>query len=386
METKYGIKSSPLEKLISRPSLFNFFQVIRLFEKGSFLDKAQPMPMPTAYIGDTALAHQEVVRLKNKTSLSFPVAGVYNVEPATFDTETSNLTQPNLTVSILGLTGILGALPQYYTDFILSQKRLGNTTLADFLDIFDHRLLSFYYRAWAKKRIFINYEKQQQNSNKDDYYALILKSLHGNGLTSSNEDFQASLSNTSVFYAGILAQQPRSACGLTRLLKSYLSLDVSIRQCEGEWLRLEKHDRTILGSKRLYNQLGKTALLGQKVWSVNNKFTLVIGPVDYETFQCFIPCSAFLNNLNTLIKYYINNNLKYCINLILKKNNVPKCRLNNSFQLGWNTWLITKSPYHDKNDTHINYHVDPSKYRKHTPVNTNDEITKTAYQSVHTCI
>lgn len=352
METKHGNEISPLKRLQQEPYRFTFFQAIRLFENKCCIDPTLPSPLSLSDLGKTALPRYEILRLRHKTSLSFPASQIYDFEPASFNQNTKRVTQPIITTSILGLTGATGALPQYYTDFILAQKRLGNTILIDFLGLFNHRLLSLYYRAWAKKCIFINYEKEQQ-LHSPDYYALITKSFHGNALNSTQENHSADLNGASVFYAGILSQQPRSALGLTRLLKSYLSLDISIQPWKGEWLPLKANDWTILSSSKTYNQLGKSALVGHKVWSVQNKFTIIIGPLNYQKFQDFIPTSSFFNKLKTLINYYIDNHLTYSIILLLKKEHVPKCRLNSKFQLGWNTWLLTKPSNVDKRDTCI---------------------------------
>ncbi len=339
-------------RLKHEPYRFTFFQAIRLFENKRCIDPAFPSSSALGDLGKIALPRYEILRLHHKTSLSFPTSQIHAFEPAYFDKETQHVTQPIITTSILGLTGITGALPQYYTDFILVQKRLGNTALAHFLSLFEHRLLSLYYRVWAKKCIFVNYEKEQQQHT-PDYYAHITRSFHGDALTSTEENQTFDLKETSVFYAGLLSQQPRSASGLIRLLKSYLSLNVSLQPFKGEWLPLESHDWTQLGTQKIHNQLGKSALIGQKIWSVQNKFILIIGPLNYQKFKEFIPTSAFFNKLRTLINYYIDNHLSYSITLILKKDQVPKCQLNSHFQLGWNTWLLSQPSKVDKWDTSV---------------------------------
>lgn len=350
METSDWFKGSLVDSLTNKPYLFNFFQATRLVDMG-YINNSQHASMNTASLGSNTLPFRESMRLQSTISLSFQTADVYKFVPSVFNEDTHLYMQPVLTTTIFGLAGVSGPLPQYYTDVMLVQKRLGNNAMADFLEMFDHRLLSLYYRGWAKQRIYMSYERQQQNPNQQDQHAFMLKSLHGNALTSEQD--KVLLNHVSVFYAGLLAQQPRSASGLERLLTSYLSLPLTIRQFEEEWLFIPRQEWTIISNKNHYNQLGHSILLGKKVKSTRDAFTLVIGPINYKTFQQLKKETTFLNNLHILISYYCNNNIKYKINVGLQKNEVPRCRLNATFQLGLDMWLISKQPSQNKYDTYI---------------------------------
>lgn len=365
LEAQHRLKTPLVDTLVQEPFLFNFFQVVRLFEMG-YIENQSTTKTKISSIGDSTLPHHEFIQFKNNVSLSFPTKDIYKFIPAIMDKTTFKYTKPLLKTNVLGLTNFSGPLPQYFTDKILENNRLGNNLLADFLDIFNHRLLSFYYRGWSKQRLFMSYEKQQYRPNADNQPATIIKSLHGNALFLN--DNQRRTNNFSVFYAGLLSQQPRSSSGLQRLLSAYLSMPVRIHQCDEEWLAIPDQARTILGGYESYNQLGKSALIGQKIKSVQDTFTIVIGALEYSMFQRFLAPSAFLAKLHEIIKYYINNNLKYKINIILKKDNVPKCRLSSSFKLGWNAWLITKPALTNKEDTYTTFQ---KKYMGQVALNVN---------------
>ncbi len=45
-----------------------------------------------------------------------------------------------------------GVLPHHYTELVIRRLQLRDTSLRDFLDVFHHRALSFFYRAWKKYR------------------------------------------------------------------------------------------------------------------------------------------------------------------------------------------------------------------------------------------
>ena len=67
-----------------------------------------------------------------------------------------------MTVAFLGLTGTQGVLPFCYTEWMLERKAAKDDTLAAFLDLFNHRLVSLFYRAWEKHRPPVLYEARRR--------------------------------------------------------------------------------------------------------------------------------------------------------------------------------------------------------------------------------
>ena len=59
-----------------------------------------------------------------------------------------------MTVSFFGVAtpASYGSLPTRYAELILERPRSKNRALRDFLDLFNHRLVSLFYRAWEKHR------------------------------------------------------------------------------------------------------------------------------------------------------------------------------------------------------------------------------------------
>ncbi len=85
---------------------------------------------------------QEPVVIKADVDLHFAPT-----EVASFTDEQS---PPELRVAFYGLFGPSGALPHHYTQLIVDRCRNRDYALRDFLDMFNHRLLSFFYRGWEK--------------------------------------------------------------------------------------------------------------------------------------------------------------------------------------------------------------------------------------------
>ena len=80
-------------------------------------------------------------------------------------------------------------------------------------------------------------------------------------------------------FAGHLAGQTRHAEGLGSILSSFFRTPVRIEGFIGAWLGLQQGDRTHLAHAPETGTLGKTALLGGRVWSRQHKFRIVIGPL-----------------------------------------------------------------------------------------------------------
>ncbi|MFO0888032.1 MAG: type VI secretion system baseplate subunit TssG [Isosphaeraceae bacterium] len=93
-------------------------------------------------------------------SLSFPTGAISEIR----DTRKQLRDRPDsrpleMLVSFFGLTGPSGALPRHYTEILLQQLREKDSPLCDFLDLFNHRLVSLFYRAWEKYSLPVTYER-----------------------------------------------------------------------------------------------------------------------------------------------------------------------------------------------------------------------------------
>ena len=68
-----------------------------------------------------------------------------------------------MTVTFLGLYGTTGVLPRHYTHRLLEidQYTRGDAgrPLRDWLDLFNHRWVWQFYRAWEKYRFWLAYER-----------------------------------------------------------------------------------------------------------------------------------------------------------------------------------------------------------------------------------
>jgi type VI secretion system protein ImpH len=312
-----------------------------------------------------------VVRFRGRPTLSFPASSIHDLSvPAT-------RRPPVLTVNFMGLMGPNGVLPTHYTELVLRQERRLELSergaLRAWFDLFDHRLISHFYRAWEKYRFTIPFERGESDGPTPDSFTFVLLCLVGIGtpglrqrLTvragsappSANEPrVLANINDLALlYYGGLLRQRPRSAVGLQALTAGYFGLSLQVLQFQGQWLRLEPGDRSRPGEHGVNNLLGINLIAGDRIWDVANKFRLRIGPLDYATFTAFLPDptpvperKAFFL-LVQLVRMYIGPELDFDIQLVLRAPEVPSLGMGTGgfgAYLGWNTWVCTRPPEFD---------------------------------------
>jgi type VI secretion system protein ImpH len=254
-----------------------------------------------------------------------------------------------MVVSFLGLTGPVGALPTHYTSLILQRLREKDSSLRDLLDLFNHRLLSLFYRAWEKYRLAFAYERSQleKGGKEPDRAMQALYSLVGLGTRGLRGRLDVG-DEAFVFYGGHWAHHPRSAAALELSLGDYFELPIQVCQLHGHWLRLERDDQSQLPSPRQprgrNNRLGLDLVLGERLWDVQSKFRLRVGPLKYEQFRGFLPVVGHsLRRLCQMTRSYVGLEFVFDVQLVLLPAEVPWLKLGTEGDdrpyLGWNTWL-----------------------------------------------
>jgi type VI secretion system protein ImpH len=241
----------------------------------------------------------------------------------------------------MGLVGAAGALPHHYTASLLRRIRDKDVALRDFLDLFHHRLLSLFYRAWGKYRLPLAYERSKAESGAGEdpgsralfcLVGLAPESLRGR-VAVDDEVF--------LHYAGHIAHHPRSATALEALLADYFAMPIRVVQMVGQWLHLDVADRSRLAAGG-NNRLGEV-VVGRRVWDVQGKIRLRVGPLSRAEFRRLLPDGTALRPLGQLARTYAGPELDIDVQPVLRAEEVPWCRLDGSGpdrpRLGWNTWV-----------------------------------------------
>jgi type VI secretion system protein ImpH len=331
MATESRSTKRPLaQELLDESYRFGFFQAVRL------LERLDPQREAVGRDGDI---EREAVRFRTRQTLSFPPSEIYQI---TSDSVDDHARPPEMTVAFMGLTGPLGVLPHHYSELVMDRARHKDTTLWNFFDIFNHRMISLFYRVWEKYRFAIAYERGELDQFSSDLFSLVGVGTHGLRGRLSLED------QVLIYYGGLIAQRPHSASAIAALIGDYFGVPVTADQFSGQWLQLGE-DVTKLG--RANNQLGVATIAGARVWDAQSKFRIRLGPLSLKEFHTFVPVGSAFQPATDLLRLLVGLEFDFDLQLVLKAEAVPPCvletGLENTPRLGWTSWLKTREAIED---------------------------------------
>jgi type VI secretion system protein ImpH len=309
--------------LFAEPYRFDFFQAVRLLEA---LHRELLSP------GVDSNPAQEAVRFHSRVALDFPASEVQQLTlPPTAGAPAE------MTVNFMGLAGAFGPLPMPDTEMVLDRLRSKDFAARDFLDIFNHRLISLMYQVRKLHRVTLATRPPEESP-----VARYLYSFFGLGLAELRNRMHTP-DRALLQMAGILSQQPRSAPGLERLLAHYFRADARVHQLAGRWRDLEYTEWTRIGVIRGRNQrLGDGVVLGTRVWDQQGAFVVELGPLDRLEFLDFLPVvGKAYGSLCELTRFYAGREFEFAFRLVVAATAVTETRLGQA-RLGWTSWLKTR--------------------------------------------
>jgi type VI secretion system protein ImpH len=298
-------------------------------------------------LGRSVRPAQDAVRLAQEPGVQFAPATLAGIEPAL------GARPARLLVAFFGLFGPDGPLPLHLTEYARDRRRnFRDPTLQRFADIFHHRALSLFWRAWADSRPTVSFDRPTE-----DRFATYTGALIGLG-TPSLHGRDAMPDATKLHFAGHLANQTRHAEGLGAILSAFFDMRVRVASFIGAWLTLQDQDRTRLGEAPETGTLGGTALVGGRVWSRAHKFRIVFGPLSLAQYRRLLPGGSSFHRLIPIVRNYAGDTLEWDVNLILLRNEVPRTQLGRQGQLGWTTWLTPRLSERDAADLFLDASAD----------------------------
>lgn len=330
----------PADPVSSQPAMqaapweFDFFQALRRLQC-----EAPQLPR----LGHSRRLSEDALRLGQRADCTFAPSTLAALTPAA-EGRAARLEQ-----FFFGLGGPNGPMPLPMTEYVRDRERnQGDSTTKHFLDMFHHRLLSLFYRAWAEARPTVSHDRPD-----DDYWSARLAALCGRGMESLLG--QGPISDSATFhYSGHLAAQTRYPDGLRAILGEYFGVPVAVEEYVGQWLQLP--DRNRLGVEHC--RLGEDLCLGSHAWDRQHKFRLRLGPLSLERYMALLPGGALFVELAAWVREYQGDELDWDLNLVLEQAQVPPVTLGGDSRLGFNTWL--GSPGADAADLLLSRHyADP---------------------------
>ena len=346
MASENGTSSQSLiSDLEADASRFDFFATLRLLEA---INQDKPR------FGTSVKLSDDAARFSQEPELQFPASALanYHANAGPF---------PRLAVNFFGLFGSNGALPLHLTEYARERLRHHHDpTFARFADIFHHRMLSLFYRAWANARPEVAYDRPES-----DRFAFYIGALQGMGGESfRNRD--ALDDRAKLFYTGHFARHCKNPEGLRAIISEVLATTVCIEEFVGEWMDIQPQDQSRLGHSPIVATLGQSTLLGNSVWGCQHKFRIVLGPLSLNQYLSLLPGAELLAQLVAIVRNYLGDELVWDVNLLLKKQEVPaeialgcpkessNASMNGAAQLGWSMWLGPRISDTDANDLLLN--------------------------------
>jgi len=350
-----GGQSGPdlIQELLESPQEFEFFQAVRIIEH-MLLETTDGSH---SSVGGDGLSARECLRFHALASLCFPPGQISSIKSRSDSKERNpgkkdgSVPSFEMTVPFMGLIGPGGALPQHYTSLVIERSHLRNKdyALQEFFDLFNHRVLSLFFRAWEKYRFPFGYERSLKNDVRpNDLFTRCLFSCVGLGINELRGRFPFD-DQCVIEYGGFFARVNRSAIGLQQVVTHYLGFSVRVEQFVGQWLLLDSDNQSCLptrSSVRGQNLcLGEDAVVGTCFWDIQSRVRLILGPLNWAGFVAMLPGTPRMIELQELVKFYVGIHIEFDIQLVLKKEDVPVCRLTSApgegSRLGWTTWLAT---------------------------------------------
>jgi type VI secretion system protein ImpH len=306
---------TPLEQLRRTPERFGLFAALRLLE--------QAFPQHPR-LAEGRQASEDPVRLGHTPHLAFAPSDV-----ATYEETPDGV---RLEQYSFGLFGPNGPLPVHLTELAYTRRRhVEDDAIVDFLNIFQHRLISLFYRAWAEAEPATHFDRPDS-----DRFTLYLGALLGLGSPEArNRDSVSDYAKLS--RAAAFGRQTRSAPALQAILEDYFDVEVSVREFTGAWLAVPADEQCRLGAEQ--SSLAGGAFLGSGIWDCQHKFEIVLGPLALGRLKTFLPGAIGLRELHALVRLFTGDEWTWQLRLLLLPDETPRTVLGKNGKLGWVSWL-----------------------------------------------
>ncbi len=310
--------------LRDHPERYEFFDAVRRLECAN---SERPR------LGQSTRASEDFVRLCQSPSLVFAARAIDRYVPG------GEGKPSKMHGLFFGLFGPNGPLPTHLTEYAMDRTRNErDTTFTAFADVFHHRMMSLFHRAWADSQPTVQFDRP-----KDDRFGHYVGALVG--LSSGGLEQRGALPDQHLrHFVGRMLSVSRNSEGLIALLGQFFHVPVSIVDFVTEWMRLPTQSHMSLGGSGEFSSLGRTSIIGEYVWGGQQRFRIRIGPLSRREFNKFLPGGETLKQLVSAVRSYVGDEKAWDLQLVLKKEYVPAVKLGKSGQLGLTSWMAPPQP------------------------------------------
>lgn len=355
-----------IKRLQDEPWRFGFFAAVLWLERMEFQRRGR-----AAFVGVSATPEREILRFRSAQQLAFAASDLVRLEKQQSDDRPEDWT---LSVSMMGLTGTNGVMPSHYSRQVAEQQRKADRSegarehsrdaaLPNFLDLFNHRQISLFYRAWKKYRLEALYTRQldSEGSISEDPVTTALFALIG--MATGRHDRNQALRKRSdfnddapLYYAGAFSRSLRSPVTLKNVISDLFDLPAEVIEFQPQWSQLRPEDQYRMAppSQSLGKDaaLGRDIMIGSKICLYDTRFRIRLGPLTRKQFDQLLPEGNRFRPITQFIRLYAGVQWDFDIQLVLKKDEVPQTRLGGGgfagSQLSRNSWSLNQTPETDQ--------------------------------------
>lgn len=305
------------ERLRAEPQAFELLQALML------LEREQPQATP---LGQGIDPRREAVRLCGPLTPLFAASQVARLE---FPEQA----QPILSTPVFGLGGPDGPLPYAYQEWLQQRARLKDHGPAEFLDLFQHRLLSLLYQILRKYRVATGFVPPAESPVQDQ-----LRALTGL-LPRPLQDRQVIPDELIFARTALFAGARRSLAGFETIVRHHFKVTVRLEQFQGAWREIPAASRSCLGRPGCNMQLGRNAVAGKRVWDEHAGIRIVLGPLNAQRYPAFLPDGAAHSQLAALAAFYFGPDLDCSLRLLISETSGVILSRQTPHRATWNSWL-----------------------------------------------
>ncbi|MCX4177993.1 type VI secretion system baseplate subunit TssG [Enterobacter sp. HSTU-ASh6] len=283
----------------------NFYRFCQL------LEQSQPGQPVT---GSTWQVKREPVRFRPHPGMGFPASEIKGVELP----EHPHL-PPTVRITFMGLYGVESPLPTHYTDDI-TRRREGYEATAGFLDIFNHRLITQYYRIWRKYSYPATFE--EGGRDKTSQYLLGLAGLGIDGCT----DSIAAPASRFLALLPVMLLPGRTAEGMASVVR-LLAPNTQVKIWHHDKRRVPLKNPLAMHVRQPVT-LANRPVMGSYATDVNSQVLMRLTTTDPAEVTGWLPGGELHTDLLALLHVYLGSRLDVRLQLCVDRNLLPDATIN----------------------------------------------------------
>ncbi|MGE8144304.1 type VI secretion system baseplate subunit TssG [Pseudomonas frederiksbergensis] len=287
-----------LREQVAEANLYRFCQL---------LEQALPDHPP---LGSTAHPADDAVRFRPDPGMGFPAGELKAIE-----TDEEHPERPaTVRTRLLGLYGVDSPMPTVFLDDI-AQRREGHEALEAFLDIFNHRIFTQFYRIWRKYSYPATFE-----AGGTDATSQCLLGLIGLGIPGTARHIDTPVSRF-LALLGVMRLPTRNAEGVVALVK--LLAPNTLAQVTPHWPQaIALTEPASLCAQRPVS-LSQGTPLGPVGRDANSQLCLAMFTEDTLEASGWLPGGALHSDLLVLLRVYLGWRCTANLQLSLPVHSLP---------------------------------------------------------------